>query len=68
MLKRIFIIVAGILILSVIVIAAYLKVSCSAIQIVKTHSGMTSYSIVNKMGNLHEPSTCNGSLIIYGME
>lgn len=46
----------------------YIKLNCKAIRIVRTHSGQTTYSIVNQTGNEYEPAQCNGSLIIQGIE
>jgi hypothetical protein len=68
MIKKIIIIVIGLCILSLITAVVYLKITCSAIQIAKAHSGSRSYKIISRTGDAHEPASCNGSLIILGIE
>ncbi len=66
--KKIFVIILAVLFLSIIGGIFYLKLSCKALQIVRTHNGQTIYSITSQAGNEYEPAQCNGSLIIQGIE
>jgi len=60
--------IIGVLILIAVGGLIYLRLSCNAIEIIKTHADKTQYVIINRQGNGNEPANCGGFPIVIGME
>jgi len=68
LLLKIILSLLGLIILTIVGSLLYLRLSCKAIQIIKTHKGNTQYSIISQRGDSHEPASCSGFPVVVGME
>jgi hypothetical protein len=53
----------SLVILSILAVVLYLRITCQGIQIARLHNGITKLSIVSNSGNDFEPSNCNSFII-----